>query len=157
MSAAVLAERQLIGCVLWSAHGGAGIDHLTGMISGLVVEDLTDPDLRRVLETIQMLLIEGRTPVPAVIVPTMLDLGLLTNQLHPVTTGLVCKLVQEAPAVVMWPELKRTILEWSARRRVAQAGMRLQRAAGNVQDVADLRELVAVETTAARDALAVAS
>ncbi len=157
MSAAVLAERQLLGCALLSAHGGATLPQTAEIIAGLSPEDLTDPDLRRVLETIRALIIDGRTPLPAVIVPTMIDLGLLPNQLHPVATGLICDLIREAPAVAMWPELKRTILEWSARRRVEQAGVRLRAAAGNLQDVADLRELVAVETTAARDALAVAS
>ncbi len=150
-----MAERELLGCVLWSAHAGAGIDHLTGMISGLVAEDFSDPDLRRVLETIELRIVEGRTPLPAVIVPAMIDFGLLSNQLAPIATGLVCDLIREAPAAVTWPQLKATILEWSARRRVAQVGVRLRAAAGNVQDVADLRELVAVETTAARDALAV--
>lgn len=155
MSAAALAERQLVGAVLWSAHGGARLPHLAEMVSGLAVDDFTDPEIRRVLETIRLLIAEDRTPIPAVIVPKMIDAGLLPEQLAPIATGLVCDLIGEAPAVVMWPELKQTVKEWSARRRVARSGVRLREAAGRSPDLADLRRLVASEADAARDALAV--
>jgi replicative DNA helicase len=152
------AERAYLGCLLHLR----GRDAVTAL--QLVDSDeLIDPRHRTVLDAARAVVDQGADPDPVLVLGELRRSGLDTSFLDDKTAGvLLVELAEAAPAVVSVGHYARVIREHAWRRRVEEAGVRLQQIAGSAP-LEDLAQAVITELQAAtadvqrRARLAVAS
>ena len=117
---AALPERAYIGALL----------HLRGQeardaLARVQVTDLADPQLRAILEALLALGQDGHDPDPALVVPRMLELGLVTRDKSGLAAGLVVDLLTEVPAPPCWSAYAAQVLRESARRTIRETAERM--------------------------------
>lgn len=140
------AEQALIGCLLHLPAGPA-----YELAFRLQPEDLTQPHLRLVLEAIRSLALDQVAPDPIVVLGELRRTGTATSfagDLGP--APVLAELYDTPPSVGSVGHYLRIVLEHSWRRRVQEAGARLQQAAG-VSALVDLEQVVASEYVALRE------
>lgn len=121
---ATLAERSYVGAVL----------HLRGQqardaLARVSPADLSDPQLRAVLEAVSAVLQDGSDPDPALLTPRMLELGLVPRDKAGLVNAMIVDLYTDVPAPVCWPAYATEVLRESARRKIRETAERMVQAA----------------------------
>lgn len=152
------AERAYLGCLLHLRGDGA-----TRALHLVETADLVDPRHRTVFDAMHAVADQGADPDPIVVLGELRRIGADASFLDDKSAGvLLTDLAAAAPVVVSVGHYARVIREHAWRRRVEEAGVRLQQIAGSAP-LEDLAQAVLSELQAAaadvqrRTALAVAS
>lgn len=134
------AEAAVLGCVLHLPAGQA-----RALVDRLEVEDFADPRHRGVLAAARALLQRGEPADPVTVLGELRRCGLEASFAADRSAGVfLVDLYAAAPAVASAGHYLRVVLEHGWRRRVLEAGVRLQQAAGQ-SAVEDLHQLVCDE------------
>jgi len=140
------AERAVIGCLL---HLPSPAAH--ELAFQLQPEDLTIPELRLVLVAMRTLVLAQVAPDPITVLGELRRTGAATSFAGGSGPApLLADLYGTPPSVGSVGAYLRVVLEHSWRRRVQEAGARLQQAAG-VSALADLEQVIAGEYVALRE------
>jgi len=138
------AERALVGCLM---HLPAPAAH--ELAFQLQPEDLSIPELRLVLVAMRTLVLAQVAPDPITVLGELRRTGAATSFAGG-SGPLLADLYGTPPSVGSVGAYLRVVLEHSWRRRVQEAGTRLQQAAG-VSALADLEQVIAGEYVALRE------
>lgn len=123
-SPAAIAERHFLGALLHLSG-----DEARSAVALVFPTDLADPQLRAILTAARVLVADGHDPSPALIVPRMMALGLVTRDRAGLASALVVDLVVDTPVVASWPAWAVEILRESARRTIVETSNRAMQAA----------------------------
>lgn len=119
-----LAERALIGATL-VLRGTDARDAL----ARVEVADFADPQHRALWTALGSLTGRGLDPDPALVVPELLALGLLTRDRAGLVNAQVADLLGACPVPAVWPVYAAAVLRESARRTVVEVATRAVQAA----------------------------
>ena len=143
--AAVHAERAVVGCLM---HQRAADAH--ALVFRLQPEDLTDPRLRLVLGAVRTVVLDQVDPDPVVVLGELFRSGAAASFPDGGPGPLLFEIFAAPLSIGTADHYLRVVLEFSWRRRVQEAGVRLQQAAGGGA-LHDLEQLVAGEVVALRE------
>lgn len=121
---AALAERHLLGALL---HGDAATAR--DALRWVPPEDFSDPQLRAIAQGIGSLAAQGIDPQPALIAPTLVELGLVPRQLAGLANALLVDLLTGVPVPQSWPSYAATVAGSAMRRDLIAAAQKLAQAA----------------------------
>jgi len=142
-----LAERALLGAVLAMPHDARDA------LRRVEVSDLADPQHRALWAALQSLAGRGLDPDPALVVPELLALGLLTRDRAGLVNVQVADLLGACPVPAIWPAYAAAVLREAARRVVVEAATRAVQAADG-PDLATVVRVLADGLAAAERAVA---
>jgi replicative DNA helicase len=122
------AEAAILGCLLRLRWAEAG-----ALSDQLVPTDFVDPRHRAVFEAVIALVLDGTSPDPVTVLGELRRTGAERSMTCDKSAGVyLADLLAAAPAAVNGGHYARVVVEHRARRRLYEAGERLQQLAGTV-------------------------